>query len=860
VGDAPSRGGDPLMDTGSAPVLLLDGAPASRAADLLLSLLVIGAPLAVGVVHPQSWMVVAGLATLALVLAAAGERRVALPHPLLLSLFVLAGLSTVALLVPVPPGLRGLLSPAAEALRGMAPPTDPALWLPLHLAPVEGAVAAIRLWAIVAFGLTCSIRAVHWEWRVLALRVLVVAGVVSVIVTVAQTAMGEREVLGLYTPVQEARRLWLAPMINENHWGAWLGIIVPVAVGLVRMTPGRLLESMIWGSIGLAVLGFAFLGESRSGLGGLFVAMAVLVFGRSIAGSDRSTATRRLLTSALLVAVLAVPLGLRIAHKSAPAVDNLTGEPIPRVETEARRYLIPDTLALAADHPWTGVGPGAFFDAFPRYRTHGMGRAMNRFAESVPAQLLADHGWVVGGLLLLLGLAVLVASVDMARRHPSRIGAAAALVGLGVHELADFAMNTGAIVLAALALAVIALQRERVRRVPRVAFLTAIAAILAVSAAIVAPRYARDLDTDVAGILAEPRVDSAVLTAREDELLARWPSSYLAAQELMRLRAWRGDMQRALILANRAIALNPRHADPHLFTARLLFGVGLISQAWLSYRDALRWDWRAGAGPIIGEVLERSDDLFALERIVPTDVPGALSRVAQIVQDRGDPRGHVLALRARTEDPDGPLTPLVVSNALLAGGDLPGAVEVVRQGLDRGGLSGPIQLRLLRVLARAGEGPEARSRLRALLADGTVDGQGWLVLGTWHLDAGETKEARSALQRASSARSNRTRALALYHRARLEEQEGNIDQAVSLLERSLLEWDGHPHALLASARLIAQTGLRTSALARAKRALYLEPRNPEAKALVAALQASAAAQSAPIPGPDFTELPEGYSP
>ena len=60
-----------MRDTASAPALLLDGSPASRSADVILALLVIGAPLAVGVVHPQTWLAVGALATLALLLAIA---------------------------------------------------------------------------------------------------------------------------------------------------------------------------------------------------------------------------------------------------------------------------------------------------------------------------------------------------------------------------------------------------------------------------------------------------------------------------------------------------------------------------------------------------------------------------------------------------------------------------------------------------------------------------------------------------------------------------------------------------------------------------------------------------------------------
>lgn len=805
------------------------GAGALHVADATLAAIVLLAPLAVGVVHPSTWTVAALLGLTALLAAVVASDTVRLPPLPFALLLALSGIGTLVMLIPLPAGLLGLLSPV-QAEVYQVPPLDLDGSAPLHASPALGGLRLLRWFALAAFSCAVAARMRDARFRARAPIVLVAAGALAVLVTLVQTGLDERTILGLYEPREDVRERWLTPVINENHWGAFLGLLVPVAAGLVRADRGpvRLVGSA---SLALGLLVVALLGESRSGQLGLVVGALAFLVGRAWLGS-RPRRLRRLAIAGVASALLAVPLvllGLREGWK----IDPVTGARLDLIHQEARATLIPQALRLTRDHPWTGVGPGGFLDAFPRYRQAASGPEMYRFVESAPVQALADHGVILGGALVLLILWMLLRLPGTVKRHPGRLGMAAGLVGLAVHELGDFAVNSGFVAFPAAAMWILTLSRERDPTVPRTRALGPIVVVAALTALVGAPLVRRaDLDASVAAIQAQAEADDATLERLEVELVRTWPTSYLAAQEMLRIRAWRGDIRRALVFANRAVLLNPHHRDPHLFTARLLAGLGLDSQAWIEYRSALVADWRAGAPRIVLEVARRWDSVDAVRAVVPTGEVDGLPRVALILQEAGDPRAQPLAREVVEEHPDHPLTSILGARAHLEEGDLAGAARLARSGLESGGLTSNMRLRLVKVLFAAGEADEAVERLRKDLDAGLVEGRGWLVLGSWQVDRGDRNGALAALHRARIGQPPDIQALSLYHEARLAIEGGRDVEAARLLDRSLLLYDGNAAVLLLSAQVLVERGRPALALARARRALYLEPTSASAAALV----------------------------
>jgi O-antigen ligase len=100
------------------------------------------------------------------------------------------------------------------------------------------------------------------------------------------------------------------------------------------------------------------------------------------------------------------------------------------------------SLTLIREHPWFGVGPGNFLDA---YRTrYVLPSAWQEFNLEHPHNVYLDHWTRLGLLGLLAGVAVQVAFWREARRRRKRDALALGLVGsmaaLLAHGLVDNAL------------------------------------------------------------------------------------------------------------------------------------------------------------------------------------------------------------------------------------------------------------------------------------------------------------------------------------------------------------------------------------------------------------------------------------
>ena len=94
-------------------------------------------------------------------------------------------------------------------------------------------------------------------------------------------------------------------------------------------------------------------------------------------------------------------------------------------------------VSMAAEHPWVGVGPGGFAEAYPRYRRAGDNET--RHAHSLPLELTAEAGFVAGTMGSLAFLAIFLGPLRIERRaFPWRRGIAVGLAAFAIHNLADF--------------------------------------------------------------------------------------------------------------------------------------------------------------------------------------------------------------------------------------------------------------------------------------------------------------------------------------------------------------------------------------------------------------------------------------
>ncbi|MCB9908313.1 MAG: O-antigen ligase family protein [Planctomycetes bacterium] len=226
---------------------------------------------------------------------------------------------------------------------------------------------------------------------------------------------------------------------------AWPGVVAAMSVFLTSRNRGRALWLLI------TALAFA-LGFGVSPVYAAVVALLVscavtLLFGHGVAASAR---LGRLLLVASALAMAAI--GIAQWNETRTAAGPTDDAEQPRESTSAleadraqglqvRLDLWHSTLALIADHPMLGVGPGQFSRSFPPYRSaeerersSHQGEVQNpvevEHAHNDPLMALAEWGIPLGGLWLLVwGWVALSSGLALRTGDSSRAAAAAVAWG-----------------------------------------------------------------------------------------------------------------------------------------------------------------------------------------------------------------------------------------------------------------------------------------------------------------------------------------------------------------------------------------------------------------------------------------------
>ena len=212
--------------------------------------------------------------------------------------------------------------------------------------------------------------------------------------------------------------------------------------------PGPVLRASLGPALGASVALLGLLPSMPlSSPAGRPVAVVALVVGLVVAAAlppRRAGLTRAVL---LVVAVGGLVTAVVGPRDLGGAVDDVAGWRA-HVSSPARVEAARAGLALAAERPWTGAGPG---DGWTAWRGTDGSRATMRYVHDEYLQLAVDLG--LPGLLL--GLAVLVTAaraLRSARRMAQdqttqglAAGAAAALVAAAVHAAFDFVWHVPAV-------------------------------------------------------------------------------------------------------------------------------------------------------------------------------------------------------------------------------------------------------------------------------------------------------------------------------------------------------------------------------------------------------------------------------
>ena len=349
---------------------------------------------------------------------------------------------------------------ATVVLAAGLPHLGPVGWID-GVAPVDPAASGRALLLQAA----CATLAVLLLWGCDSRRRLHGAALALFGGAVLQSLWGAAALLGGFTPD------WFAPrpgasgvahgsFVNRNHFAGHLAMLGPLGAGLLLaglssqraahwreslrgiaralLGPGALLRV----GLALVVVGLVL---SHSRMGNLAFGIA-LAAGAALALAWWRPLPRAmpwLFASVLLVDALLLGSWFGI-ERVAQRIGDTTLATAPGRDSDAERLVVSAaTLDLWREHPWLGVGPGAFRTAFPSVKPASV-ELFYDHAHNDWAQALAERG-IVGALpwVAVFVLALGAGALAVRRRHDPRLrgiglGAAMGLLAHALHGFADF--------------------------------------------------------------------------------------------------------------------------------------------------------------------------------------------------------------------------------------------------------------------------------------------------------------------------------------------------------------------------------------------------------------------------------------
>jgi tetratricopeptide (TPR) repeat protein len=553
---------------------------------LFLFILIATPVLAMGAVHAESAGVYfAAAAVFAGYLFMIQKAR--LP-PMDFPSFAMLGLLSFTWLqiIPLPSEVVSLIAPLTYDIRARA-------LSPLHMEPSG--------WMPLSLDVTCTVQEVgklafyllvYWGARFIVRRrgpnfiltVITVAGIMGAAVLLVHRILMVDKIYGFYTPLfaHFTRDRISAPLINENHMAAFLGLCATAAVGRATATVGRARRIVAF-TVAALIGGTVVLTLSRGGI-------AAFVLGQCLFIGMRILAERQAGSSyaVWLPAVSAVSLGLGFFVARDALLGELLNGGMNKID------LFQEEMPLIGRFPLFGAGRGAFMVAFPAVSKLSAAMVVTH-AENVVIQLLADWGLIVGGFALIAGAFIVVRFFWRPPSSVQSIAAVAALTAFGIHNLVDFNMEVIGVAVIPCAFVAILYGRESMNRRPDVRRVPMILIALTIATAAVASAsaffYVRPfgIDNEESRLREEIKKADSIAFSPESlkEILSRHPSdAYIPL--IVGIRLYHFKTENPLPWLARAITLKPLMPEAHFYIGAALMRGGRIDQAMLEFRTAAR--------------------------------------------------------------------------------------------------------------------------------------------------------------------------------------------------------------------------------------------------------------------------------
>lgn len=567
---------------------------ASRVSRALLAIVVVASVQAVGTLHVPTLMGVATLAGIAAILTAfVPGGPTSFPAPAVL-IAALCGY-TLLQVVPLPLDWLSGLAPANADVwaRAMRPFGETPSHAPLSLDPGASWVEALRGWSYLS--VFC---AAAWAgarkgaaWGALT---LFASAVLLAVTTIAHGLLDATRVFGVYEPRLGGQGFRVAPLINANNLAGYLNLGTMAGLSLLAMSRPPIPR---W-AIALAaapVLGMTLLSGSRAGILSLVMGLVLLLL--LLQRTGRMTASRvdwkSLAIGGGLVAFAAIlfvslAAGKRLAHLLLQ--DDLS-----------KFQALGAALQLVRDHPWFGIGRGAFESVFPAYWA-GTNNSIHSHPENFLVQWASEWGLLATIVTCAAGAWLLRPSAWGIRSSVAACGLFCGFAALLLQNLADLSLEVPGVVIAACAAAGFAWgnnsarprsSRSATRRtlVP-VMLVTGLALLLFGAARFGVHTLDRDRDHVHASLgEMEPRNAAHWRTMRAllHDAMNRHPAEPYFPR-LGAAAAWKGGQESPMPWIQRALERGLHVGRTHYLLGLYLASKGKRSQALLELRFALERD------------------------------------------------------------------------------------------------------------------------------------------------------------------------------------------------------------------------------------------------------------------------------
>jgi hypothetical protein len=401
--------------------------------------------LAVGTVHAQTLLVVAAFASLTAVVALSASRdgavRLLCSTPALV--FWLLAAYTVLQAAPIPVAWLTRIAPAnADVWKrclmpfGEAGPTRASLSLDPGASWLESVKWFTYGATFVSASVVASRRGATWG-----VALVFLSAIVAALTTIGHGLANASKVFGLYQPHFAVAPWHLGPLLNGNNLAGYINLGALCGLGLVLATrpiaPRWLLLSGVAMLVGVDVTS-----ASRGGFLALPVGIALLGLLLARRGRNRAAVVPARVVAALLSTAVVAGVVLALLGATSETWRELYDKNLGKLA------MVTWVKPLIAQHPWFGIGRGAFESVFPAYRM-APGNVVYTHVENFVAQWAVEWGLPIAILAVtVLGATVMRPSRLAVSRSSIRAGAWVGVIVLLIQNVVDLALEVPSVCLA----------------------------------------------------------------------------------------------------------------------------------------------------------------------------------------------------------------------------------------------------------------------------------------------------------------------------------------------------------------------------------------------------------------------------